>query len=246
MAPGVRGELKDSARVVMSKKKVSEMEKGAGLFQGLVTGIMDVVREKRIPFEAVYRLAQPEGRETLTAMVQMAHEVWLAEQSPDIKKDGALPPDHYRVPVTYAGMPSLEELKREWGKDNVSDIFDGRPFTLHASCQGMEDRTPGEKIFYLHDPGRDWESEERIAWGLKQRNAAAPKGYRPATEQETYEFAKAHPELADFVGLGSFALSGGSRCVAGMWRGGCRRLYGDLFDHGWGRGRRVLFVCKPA
>jgi hypothetical protein len=230
----------------MAKKNVSEIEKGAGYFQGLVTGFMEIVREKNVPFEAVYRLVTPEGRKTLSNMVAFAHQDWLAEQppSPRISADGALPSNHYRVHVAYAGMPSLEELKREWGENNVSFIFDGRPFALHASCQGM-DRTPGEKIFYLHDPGREWESEERIAWGLRQRNRVAPNGYRPATHEEEYEFAKAHPDLADFVGLGSFALNDGTRCVAGVWRGGGRRILGRYwFDDGWLRGHRVLFVRK--
>lgn len=156
----------------------------------------------------------------------------------------ALPPDHYRVRVTYAQMPSMDDLKKEWGKDNVSDIFDGRPFTLHASCVGM-DRTPGEKVFYVHDAGGDWESEERIAWGLKQRSAVAPNGYRPATHEETYEFAKAHPELVDFVGLGSFAVLGGGRYVAFVWRLDSQRVLADgWFVSGWRRRLRVLFVSK--
>jgi hypothetical protein len=154
-----------------------------------------------------------------------------------------LPPNHYRVPVTYAPVPSMDALKKEWGKDNVSVIFDGRPFNFHASCVGMG-RTPGEKTFYVHDIGHDWESEERIAWGLKQRNAAAPNGYRPATHEETYEFAKAHPELVDFVGLGSFAAGDDRRCVALVWQGVSQRILGsDWFGDRWFRRARVLFVA---
>ncbi len=155
-----------------------------------------------------------------------------------------LPADHYRVPVTYAPMPSMETLKKEWGEDNVSVIFDGRPFTLHTSCVGM-DRTPGERTFYVHDAGGDWESEERIAWGLKQRNVVAPNGYRPATPEETYEFAKAHPELVDFVGLGSLAVNGDNRYVADVWQNDGQRVLGSYWLGGrWARGYRVLFVAK--
>lgn len=155
-----------------------------------------------------------------------------------------LPPDHYRVHVTYAPMPPIDALKKEWGKDNVSDIFDGRPFTLHDSCVGM-DSTPGEKIFYLHDAGGGWESEEQIAWGEKQRSAIAPDGYRPATELETYEFAMAHPELVKFVGLGSFAMYDGDRYVAGVWRHfSWRELGHGWFGFGWYCWIRVLFVRR--
>jgi hypothetical protein len=230
----------------MAKKNVSEIEKGAGYFQGLVTGFMEIVREKNVPFEAVYRLVTPEGRKTLSNMVAFAHQDWLAEQppSPRISADGALPANHYRVPLTYAGMPSFADLKREFGENNVSCIFDGRPFELHPSCAGMS-RTPGDRIFFVHNAGREWESEERIAWGLVQRTATAPNGYRPAIHEEEYEFAKAHPELADFIGLGSFALRGDDRCVALVWRDGGRRILGHYwFDFRWPRRCRVLFVRK--
>lgn len=166
--------------------------------------------------------------------------------SSPLSSSKSLPPDHYIVPLTYKPLPPIDALKKAWGKDNVSDIFDGRPFTLHASCVGM-DRTPSEKVFYLHDAGGDWESEEQIAWGEKQRNTAAPNGYRPATHEETYEFAKAHPELVDFVGCGSFALRGDDRRVASVWQYGSRRVLGSGgFGGGWRRGHRVLFVSKES
>lgn len=227
----------------MAKKNISAIETGAGLYQGLVTALMNVVRANGVPFEAIYRLATPGGDWTLKKIVKLAHEEWLAMQPPS-EASISLPPDHYRVLVTYAPIPSMDALKQKWGKDNVSPIFDGRPFTLHASCQDM-DRTPGEKVFYLHDAGHDWESEEQIAWGAKQRNESAPNGYRPATEQETYEFADAHPEFANFVGLGSSATRGGHRCVARVWRDGSQRILDRAwFRFRWYRGDRVLFVRK--
>ncbi|MFH1078435.1 MAG: hypothetical protein V1745_04135 [Patescibacteria group bacterium] len=228
----------------MTKKKVSDIERGAGFFQALITSIMDVAREQNIPFEAIHRLTTPAGRAALVDILDIAYTDYLDDRENPESTDGPLPPDHYRDCITYAPMPTIDELKAEWGKDNVSVIFDGRPFTLHESCQDM-DRTPGEKVFYLHDAGGNWESEERIAWGLKQRSAVAPNGYRPANHEETHEFAKAHPELRRFVGLGSFAVRGVDRCVVDVWRDGGRRILGDdWFDDGWERHRRVLFVSK--
>ncbi|HEU0050934.1 MAG TPA: hypothetical protein VFQ60_02660 [Patescibacteria group bacterium] len=158
--------------------------------------------------------------------------------------DGTLPDTHYRVHVSYAPLPSIRELEKDWGKGNVAVVFK-YPFTLHSSCADM-DRSPGEKVFYVHDAGGNWENEEQIAWGLKQRSVFAPNGYRPATEQETCEFAKAHPELADFAGLGSFLMcDDGFDAVAHVWRVGGRRILGrHWFRDGWSRETRVLFVRK--
>jgi len=159
-------------------------------------------------------------------------------------KDRVLPANHYHVFVSYAPLPSMKELKKEWGEHNVSNIiFDGRPLHFHASCVGM-DRTPGKKTFYVHNPGGDWEREERIAWGMVQRNAAAPNGYRPATHEETYEFAKALPEFMDFLGLGSFAvLPDGCPGVAYVWWDNEQRRLGHWFCRRRNRRTRILFVA---
>lgn len=241
----------------MSKRKISEIEAGAGFFQGFISNLMDLVRERGVPFVAVYRLALPSGRATLGKIVDLAHQDWLDEQPKPAVREGdhpyrggqssggsALPPDHYRVYLAYAGMPPIADLKKEFGEDNVSPIFDGRPWELHPSCADMP-RTPGDRTFYVHDVGREWESEERIAWGLAQRTEAAPNGYRPATHEEAYEFQKAYPELLDLVALGSSAAYGGRRGVAVVWRGDGRRVLAlARFDGRWSAGYRVLLVSK--
>lgn len=217
----------------MAKKDISSIEKGAGgCFLGFVTDFMNVAWQKAVPD------GLSEQQKPIEQRPQGGH---LYRDAPT--NNNTLPANHYRVPVTYASIPSIDELKKEWGKDNVSFIFDGRPFSFHASCVGM-DRAPCERTFYVHDAGGDWGSEERIAWGTTQRNAAAPNGYRPATHEETYEFAKAHPELVDFVGLGSFAV-GDNRYVASVWQSDSRRILGyDWCISRWGRRARVLFVSK--
>jgi len=242
-------------RQVMSKKDVSEIERGAGFFQGFVAAMMGVVREKGVPFVAIYRLATDNGRPTLVRIVDLAHADWLDEQpKPSVAQSGGtpyrggvpvepLPADHYRVYVSYAPMPSLADLKKEFGEKNVSDIFDGRTWELHASCVGMS-RTPGDKIFFFHDVGRAWEREERIAWGLAQRTAVAPNGYRPATHDEEYEFQKAHPELLDYVALGS-STPFVRRYVARVWCNGGQRILDDRWiGFGFGARNRVLLVSK--
>ncbi len=60
----------------MAKKNLSEIERGAGFFEGFVTNLMAVVREQNVPFEALYRLVKPEGRETLKEMVYVAQKAF--------------------------------------------------------------------------------------------------------------------------------------------------------------------------
>lgn len=127
-----------------------------------------------------------------------------------------LPSDHYQMLVTYAPLPCLTDLIEEFGDYKVSIVYDGRTWKIYPVCVNM-DRTPDERTFFLHDVGRDWEWQERIAWGLAQRTPVAPNGYRPATPEEMYEFSKAHPELVDYVALGSFTwLDFDQRCVASV------------------------------
>lgn len=228
-----------------------------GWLLSLVTALKKTATRLGVPFEAFERLGSEMGEETLNRVLQLIlddHNASLPK--PAVQEGGhpyrggkpsngdALPADHYRVHITYAPMPSLADLKKEFGEDNVSDIFDGRPWELHSACADMV-KAPGNKTFLVHDVGRDWRGEERIAWGLAQRTEVAPNGYRPATREETYEFAKARPELVDFVGLGSFTMSDDDRYVAGVWRYGSRRILdSDWFDDGWDRRGRVLFVSK--
>lgn len=148
-------------------------------------------------------------------------------------------PNHYKVYVDYE-MPSFADLEKEFGKRNVSDIFDGRPFDLHPSCSDI-DETPGERVFFVKHFGREIESEGVI-------NEMKYEGYRPATHAEAIVFAKAHPDLQreyPIVALGSFALYVGDRCVAVLRRSVTGRLLGGgRFDGGWSVGCRFLLVRK--
>lgn len=155
-----------------------------------------------------------------------------------------LPQDHYRVYIAYRRVPPYDEMVRgNWSR--VSPSFHDAPKELHASCVGM-DQTPDEKVFYLHEAGDDWASEERITWGLKQRSPVAPNGYRPATDQETYEFSEAHPELVEYVGLGSVHLVHGQKSVVHIWpyHDGGRVFGGWSVEIALPRKTRCLFVVR--
>ena len=145
----------------------------------------------------------------------------------------------YLIPVTYT-LPSKADLEKEYGKGNVSDLFDGRPFQKHASCEGM-DETPGDKVFLVKHFGRETESEANIAEMDKL-------GYRPATHLEAYAFAKAQPELQRqfwIVALGSFAVLVDDRYVAMLRSVSSGRIFGlSWFVSRWNSDYRFLFVRK--
>lgn len=230
-----------------------------GWLLSLATSIKKLASSLHVPFEAFERLGTDQGEATLTKVLEIVLADWQAEQPqpPEfVESEGGhpyrnaptngntLPANHYSVRMTYAPMPSFADLKKEFGEDNVSVIFDGREWKLDSSCVGM-DRTPGYKVILAKNFGRRWESEEAIAWGLAQRTAVAPNGYRPLTHEEKYEFQKAHSELFNLVALGSFTLRGGVRCVAYLWRDGNRRVLGDgKFGGRWYAGYLCLFVSK--
>jgi hypothetical protein len=141
-------------------------------------------------------------------------------------------------------LPSFDELKKRWGKSKVHRIFDGRPFSLHPAC-GDIDPVDGERVFHVHDHGRDWTDIELLAWADKQCNIMAPNGYRPATHVELLAFNKAHPELTDIVALGSFAEDRGNRYVAIVFRYGQKNaLDGQYTPSLWSGRVRALLVCK--
>ncbi len=231
-----------------SKKEISELESIHGVYQGFFISLWNIVREKAVPFAAIHRLGTEGGRATLGKIVDLASEDWQAEQ-PNMSEpfQGTLPENHYCDYVSYSPMPCHAELEneKEFGRGNVSVIFDRHFFTPHSSCARIN-RTPGWKIYYIHDVGRDWESEEQIAWGLKQRSAIAPNGYRPATHDEEYEFTKAHPELLDYVAPGDSARNhGSSPYIALVWARDGRRVLGNSFFYGLFSSRiRILFVVR--
>ena len=49
----------------MAKKPLSEIERGAGLFAGLVGGLMDLAREKSVPVREVLDQARADARRQL-------------------------------------------------------------------------------------------------------------------------------------------------------------------------------------
>jgi hypothetical protein len=157
-----------------------------------------------------------------------------------------LPPDHYRVPVSYE-MLSRTELGGEFsGEGSVSVLFDGRPWKKHAACVGI-DETPGNRVFFVKHFNRVFNNEREIEDAIAEMGR---QGYRPATHHEAIAFAKTHPEPQWqfwIVALGSFALcvTGGYRYVAVLGADGGRRLLtGFWFDDRWSSDYRFLFVRK--
>lgn len=139
-------------------------------------------------------------------------------------------PVHYTVHVDYASLPSMTELEKQFsGKGSVSEIFDGRVWENHESCQEI-DETPGEREFLVKHFGVDMTSDAVIAWG--QEN-----GYRVATYKEAIEFdAKSPVKHRKFwiAALGSSVLQDDHRFVAGLNDGGLGHiLVNRWFENDW-------------
>ncbi len=147
----------------------------------------------------------------------------------------------YRISVTCIALPPFVELEKEFGKRNVSNLFDSNcDWQIHSSCVEVG-RVPGERIMLVKCFKRNTTSEANITEMYKL-------GYRPATHFEAYAFAKANPELCRrfwIVALGSSALRGGE-CYVAMLGGDsdrCRFDYGWFGNH-WYSSDRFLFVRK--
>ena len=110
-----------------TKRRVSDIERGAGYFQGFATNLMDVVREKGVPFEAIYRLATQENRATIEKMVEMAHEDWLAEQPKPALQiatpyRGGIPSGESRDFITVPDLPAPELIELVKKKHNLTGL----------------------------------------------------------------------------------------------------------------------------
>ena len=180
----------------------------------------------------------PEDRSLLDRLIDLALEKpAISAQMIDAKL--VLADGEYLVHVDYT-IPSYADLEKEFGVGNVSRIFDGRPFQKHASCVNM-DETPGDKVFFLKDFGRETESEANIA-------EMDMLGYRPATRLEMFAFQKANPELQRqfwIVALGSSAMGVDGHTVAMLGDGSGGRIFASgWFSSRWYVDRRFLFVRK--
>lgn len=251
----------------MAKKNVSEIERGVGYFMGLATGLMNIVRERETPFEAIYRLATPRGRATLEKMVDVAFADWSAEQPKSVLQTGSpyrggpsgpLPPDHYRLRVNRGPLPSFAELEIEFGKGNVSSLFDGRPWTkskerfendviveevVILAKDFAEEIESGEIAVYGEGNNRYILSDDIVTWGIKHE-------YTPCEEKETYAFSH-DPQTRDLqhkrwhVALGSSALGGDRRCVARLSANDRDRIFnGTWYGDRWHVSLRFLFARK--
>lgn len=156
----------------MAKKHVSEIERGVGYFMGLVTNLMDVVREKEIRFEAIYRLATPAGRATLEKMVVIANTDWFfAELKP---KESGL--NRITVPNLSAaaliaqaderlGLERLESgyLEHDFVRDEGGKTYAVMVWKPEACISTEEVRK------HFSDLGFDGNSAAFVAWVTKHK-----------------------------------------------------------------------------
>jgi hypothetical protein len=96
-----------------SKKKTSDLESAAGLFAGLLTNIMGLVREESIPFEVVRKLASDAGRETLRRMLLLALDEYI--EANKVGPSGPHEVELYDMPfeVLLLALPKVVSEKGE-------------------------------------------------------------------------------------------------------------------------------------
>ncbi len=98
-------------------------------------------------------------------------------------------------------MPSIVQLRKQFpGLDNVSGIFDGKPFYEHRTRKSAS-KKPGVSIMVAKCFNREIESEAAIEEMFQQ-------GWLPVGVRGAYDFACANYELMRmywFIALGEFA-----------------------------------------
>lgn len=231
----------------MAKRNVSEIETGAGFFMGFVNATMDVVREKAIPFAAVYRLATAGGRKTLGNMIDLAYADWQAEQPKPVEQpqgghpyrggptNGNAP---FSAPIVYV-QPEFEELTRRFPA-YVNPDYKGKRFDPIERCKAVSKENREVAFEYVH-MDRDASTDEVLA-------EMDRKGLRPALYEELLGFAEKYPDEQrkfPIVALGSEAHVDGRRHVACLWYvGDGRNLRLGWVGHGWNGRYRFLAVRK--
>lgn len=231
----------------MAKRNVSEIETGAGFFMGFVNATMDVVREKAIPFAAVYRLATAGGRKTLSSMIDLAYADWQAEQPKPVEQSQGGHPyrggptngnSPFSAQIVY-DQPEFEELQRRFPA-YVNPEYKGKRFDPIERCKAVSKENREVAFEYVH-MGRDASTNEVLA-------EMDRRGLRPALYEELLGFAEKHPdELRKYsiVALGSGTYVGAHPFVACLWPvdpgRGLRLAY---FDQDWSDFYRFLAVPK--
>ena len=127
--------------------------------------------------------------------------------------------EEFLVQMSSDPLPYFSDLKRQFpGLDNVSGIFDGRPFVQHPARAGLE-RRHGERIFLVRCYGREIEYEEAIKemYGF---------GWRPANEKGAYRLVMSHPDYFRddvephrpnwILAPGSHAVAAGNELIAAV------------------------------
>lgn len=223
----------------MVRKSLSDIEHGVSYFMVLMTGIMDVARQKNIPFEAVYRLSKPSNRKTLERMIEIAHEDWQQEQRQRTLTSAfstGQQTDTVRILRAVYQQPSYQDLRQMF--DWVHDGFRYREFKPIEACRGIPLHTR-DLAFELFHLDRQL-STETVFEELAQR------GYRPALYEELISFVKAFPDEQKqypIVALGSVCRKGqeyGCSCV--LWHEGKRKIDFGWLAGDWHDGCRFLAV----
>lgn len=224
------------------KKDLSLIVWAFGWLLGIAVALKKFAAVLSVPFEAFERLGSDQGEVTIGRIVQLIHSDWLVAQS-----------DIYRIRVNRGPLPTFTEIETEYGKGNVSNLYDGREWTKHP--KRVEHDVTAEKVDVLVkdfaeeiasgeiklDKEGCLKGEDLIAWGLRN-------DWVPADEKEAYEVGR-DPKTCDLqlknwlVALGSSVRSGDGHYVVVLSADVRVRVLDTYrFDRRWNVGCRFLFV----
>lgn len=174
--------------------------------------------------------------------------IWTKQMVPDWLKP---PPPPFRLPLTYDPLPTMAELELIFGKDMVSNHYDGRVWERHPTCANIRVPPSGTRLFqeiwvalvpdrFVRRSVADCRDDLAERFRLLS--------YRFAVETELVEIAEYRPDLYrnDFLwALGSQVTDGqGSSYVPVLWPRGSLYRLSTHRTNGWLEDNHRLLLIR--
>lgn len=216
-----------------AKKIISEIERGVGYLQGFLTNLMEIVREKNVPFEAIYRLATPDGRKTIEKMVDAAHSDWLAEQPKPRAQTGSpyrggVPSGDALERITVPNLSAAELVAQAQSKRNLTYLNPdlakwgfvtdeaGKTYEVMVWAPGRNVSTDDVRKHFPE--GFHGNTAAFIAWVT----AKNPEGYHASIPEDDRLFLRGDNLCAPHFNRGDRSRDLRLFCVDVDWSDGCR------------------------
>lgn len=218
----------------MAKKNISDIEKGVGFVGGFLPAIMDMLRERNVPFEAMHRLVTAEGRATLAKLVAVIEADWRAGQpapaAPPKPPEPEPEPTITEYDLTVDYRKTVEQMLKAGEYDGY---VDPNITTGNFPVEGTGVVRRKAKLVHF---GKDMSDAAVDAW-------CEARGKRRGTALEQLAIGAAYKSLQrEFpIVSGQAAQVSGHRVVVYLsGRGAVRDADLGWTGYGWNRGCRFL------